>query len=96
MALKDKLNYTQADGALTTSFQKVTFSDSHGELTPNAIIIRNTASSGGGTIIFTINSNLQNGTIGPGKVMRYSIKKIKQLKLKRSGSAPNYEIMAVR
>jgi hypothetical protein len=97
MALSGKQHYTQADGALTTAWQDVTFSeDGTNRIYPNGIIIKNTDTSGSNLVHYAINGELENGTIAKGKGIRYSIKKVKTLKLKYTTGAPNFDVQAVR
>ena len=100
MAYSNKCTYTQADGALTNSYQAVTFSEDGGSTTfqPNAIIIKNDDTTGNNTVIVQINSATTEGnyTIKAGKGLTYSIKKVKHLAVKYGTGAPDFTISGVR
>jgi len=99
MALSGKLEYTQADGALTEAFQEVTFSvDGTVRTYPNAIEVVNDEASGSTKVVkVAINAGEQVcATLTAGQKVRYSIKKVKQLKLARSATgAPSYTARGV-
>lgn len=98
MALDSKMEYTQADGALTLVVQTVTFSiDGTNEIKPNAVIISNEETSGTKVVKVCLNSNdTVVRTLSYGQKMRYSIKRVKQLKLLRDAAgAPNYRVNGV-
>ena len=100
MALSGKLEYTQADGALTELLQTVTFSQDGGTtvIVPNAVVITNDETSGTKVVEVVCNSNETIvATLKYGQKFKYSIKKVKELKLSRSATgAPNYTVRGVR
>jgi len=100
MATTGKMEYTQADGALTVNLQTFTFSQDAGTtvIVPNAVVIKNEDTSGANVVQVVLNSNeTVIATLAYGQKLKYSIRKVKELKLKRSAAgAPNYSVRAVR
>lgn len=99
MPLDSKMEYTQADGALTLAKQAVTFSiDGTIEVKPNGVVIKNTDTSGAKVVQVCINSgDTVIATLAFGEKCVYSIKKIKQLQLGRTAAgAPNFTVKAAR
>jgi hypothetical protein len=99
MALSGKMAYSQTDGALTEALQTLSFSiDGTAVVVPNAVVVQNDEAVGSTKVVnVALNSNDTTvATLTAGQKLRYSIKKVKTLKLGRSATgAPSYTVKGV-